>query len=154
MSANFLNKFILFVFLNGILLVNLVYSYWRTKEKYWISERVNKNRKTFWNWKKKQIELICCTASLRWRWINVQILTPGQCCVPCRAVLSPAWSESVTVISFLECSYPSSPLDKQVNNILGLSSAFYKECNSGGMGENIQSFPPQPQVSLAGTPVS
>lgn len=145
MSPKFLNKFILSFLLKRILLVNLVYSfYWRTEKKILDFRQCQWKSKHFLKLEKAAlIELVCCTA--RWRWTQLQTPPPpGQCPVPCRAVLSPVWPElysSVTVISFLQCSYPFAPLDKQVNNNLGLSKAFSKDWHSEQRGGHIQSFP-------------
>lgn len=75
--------------------------------------------------------------------VNTLTNPPWALCVPCHCPLpGQSWIFlSVTLCSCLKCFYP---LHKQVNNILGISSAFYKEWNSWRRGRRpvLSSSPP------------
>lgn len=120
--TNFLNRFILSLLLKGMLRMNLANSF-RVKdsEKSSRFQKVCENQNTFWNWQSQQNTFS-------------KPLGHSVCLVIC-----PCLDRVLFFVchcpELLEMLQPTvTPLHKQVNDILGWSSPFYKESSPKAEG--------------------
>lgn len=136
MTINFLNKFIPTLLLKEMLLMNLACSFpVKGSGQSMRFQEVLLKIKTLSETGKTSIDrtcLLCCTVEKDVNTFTVHLhIPPGHSVclviVPCLDRVVFFFFFSVTVFSCLKCFYPCDPLHKQVNNILGFSSAFCKE---------------------------